>query len=366
MLQRNQKINHLQTNSCDRPSPFDLRKIGLNPNFWYPVAQSKELKKEKPHPVSFGGEPIVLVRTKSHQIFALEDRCAHRQIPLSMGVVCGEKIACTYHGWQYDRTGKIAKVSYLPKSCSLPKGVKSYPCKEAYNHIFIFPGKVELAETVPFPEIKNWSNNEYKTMYFSRRVNCHYSFMKENLMDMNHQFLHRKFMGKVKPTIIENSQGENWVEAKYKFSGEPHPSANLVLAAGRKEDSSSEDLDFDIMTIRTEYPYQTLKVCPPNSENPLLNLWVVYIPVDKEQKINHSFGMLMIRKPKIPGLINLLWPLMRYFTQVIFTEDKLAMETEQKAYDIQGGDWNQEVFPLILDVRELLYKKGVSLLPKIK
>ena len=68
MLQRNQKINHLQTNSCDRPSPFDLRKIGLNPNFWYPVAQSKELKKEKPHPVSFGGEPIVLVRTKSHQI----------------------------------------------------------------------------------------------------------------------------------------------------------------------------------------------------------------------------------------------------------------------------------------------------------
>ena len=55
-----------------------------------------------------------------------------------------------------------------------------------------------------------------------------------------------------------------------------------------------------------------------------------------------------------------------HFTQVIFTEDKLAMETEQKAYDIQGGDWNQEVFPLILDVRELLYKKGVSLLPKIK
>ncbi|MDE5079145.1 MAG: Rieske (2Fe-2S) protein, partial [Trichodesmium sp. St2_bin6] len=161
MLQRNQKIKNLQTNSCDRSSSFDLRKIGLNPNFWYPLAQSKELKKEKPHQVSFGGEPIVLVRTKSNQIFALEDRCAHRQIPLSMGVVCGEKITCTYHGWQYDQTGKIAKVSYLPKNCSLPKGVKSYPCKEAYNHIFVFPGKVELAETVPFPDIKNWSNNEY-------------------------------------------------------------------------------------------------------------------------------------------------------------------------------------------------------------
>ncbi|MGB3511252.1 MAG: aromatic ring-hydroxylating dioxygenase subunit alpha, partial [Microcoleaceae cyanobacterium] len=83
------------------------------------------------------------------------------------------------------------------------------------------------------------------------------------------------------------------------------------------------------------------------------------------QKINHSFGMLMIRKPKIPGLINLLWPLMRYFTQVIFTEDKWAVEMEQKAYNLQGEDWNQEVFPLMLDVRELLYKKGISLLPLV-
>ncbi|GBF78893.1 aromatic ring-hydroxylating oxygenase subunit alpha [Aphanothece sacrum] len=336
----------------------DLRKIGLNPNFWYPVAQSQELKKDKPHGVTFGGEPIVLVRTKSEQVFAIEDRCAHRQIPLSMGVMCGSKLKCTYHGWLYDETGKLTGVPYLPEDTPIPKGVKSYLCREAYGHIFVFPGKAELAQTVPFPDVQI-NENDYKTMYFSRRVNCHYSFLLENLMDMNHQFLHRRLMGKVKPSLIENSKGENWVEAKYKFSGEPHPTANLVLAAGR--DKKETVTDFDIMTIRTEYPYQTLTVCGPNSDSPVLKLWVYYIPVDKEQKINHSFGMLMIRRPKIPGLLTLLWPLMRYFTGEIFAEDKMIVETEQKAYDLQGTDWNQEIFPLLLDVRELLKKKGIPL-----
>ncbi|MEA5534387.1 aromatic ring-hydroxylating dioxygenase subunit alpha [Crocosphaera sp. XPORK-15E] len=358
-MKTNWKTDELVEHGHYKNQELDLRRIGLNPNFWYPIAQSKDVKKEKTYGVTFGGEPIVLIRTKSNHVFALEDRCIHRQIPLSQGVVCGSKLKCTYHGWTYDETGKLAGVPYLPQGIPIPKGVKSYPCREAYNHIFIFPGVAELAKTVPFPEIENSTNNDYKTMYFSRRVNCHYSFLLENLMDMNHQFLHRRLMGKVKPSLIENSQGDNWVEAKYKFKGEPHPTAHLVLAAGRNKEETATD--FDIMTIRTEYPYQTLTVCGPNSSLPALKLWVSYIPVDKEQKINHSFGMLMIRRPKIPGLLTLLWPLMRYFTGEIFAEDKMAVETEQKAYDMQGGDWNQEIFPLLLDVRELLRTKGIPL-----
>lgn len=337
----------------------DLRKIGLNPNFWYPVAQSKDVKKGKTYQATFGGEPIVLIRTNCNKIVALEDRCVHRQIPLSQGVVCGSKIKCTYHGWIYDETGKLTGVPYLPKGTPIPKGVKSYPCQEVYNHIFVFPGVAELAATVPLPEIGNAANDDYKMMYFSRRVNCHYSFLMENLMDMNHQFLHRRLMGKVKPSLVENSTGDNWVEAKYQFKGEPHPTAHLIIAAG--QDSQETGTDFDIMTIRTDYPYQTLTVCGPNSSLPVLKLWVSYIPVDKEQKINHSFGILMIRRPKIPGLLTLLWPLMRYFTAEIFAEDKMAVEMEQRVYNSQGGDWNQEIFPLLIDVRQLLRNKGIPL-----
>jgi hypothetical protein len=38
----------------------------------------------------------------------------------------------------------------------------------------------------------------------------------------------------------------------------------------------------------------------------------------------------------------------------------MAVEAEQRAYETQGGDWNQEIFPVIIDLRELLMKHGVD------
>ncbi|MDH3597840.1 MAG: hypothetical protein OEM93_23635 [Rhodospirillales bacterium] len=69
----------------------------------------------------------------------------------------------------------------------------------------------------------------------------------------------------------------------------------------------------------------------------------------------------MIEKPPIPGLIHLLWPVIVWFTEGIFKEDRWIVELEQKAFDEQGADWNQEIFPVILDLRELLVRGGVPL-----
>src|SRR5262245_1266532 len=162
----------------------DLRRIGIHPDFWYPFALSKELKPQRTLAVTFGGEPIVLFRTSDGTVFALEDRCAHRQMPLHMGVVSKNRLQCCYHAWTYDGTGKVVGVPYLPKGASIPQGIRAYACREAYGLIFVFPGDREEAELIPLPDVPTWSSSSYKTMYYSRRVNCHYSFMQENLMDM--------------------------------------------------------------------------------------------------------------------------------------------------------------------------------------
>lgn len=81
----------LQSEPLGRSEPIsDLRKVRLCPDFWYPLALASRLKKGTTLGVTFGGEPIVLVRTETGKVFALEDRCAHRQFPLSQGVVWGE------------------------------------------------------------------------------------------------------------------------------------------------------------------------------------------------------------------------------------------------------------------------------------
>ncbi len=72
----------------------DLRRVGINPNFWYPVAVSGSVRKKKTFAATFAGERIALYRGESGTVYALEDRCAHRQVPLSMGVVEGDTLRC--------------------------------------------------------------------------------------------------------------------------------------------------------------------------------------------------------------------------------------------------------------------------------
>jgi hypothetical protein len=67
-----------------------------------------------------------------------------------------------------------------------------------------------------------------------------------------------------------------------------------------------------------------------------------------------------VLRPKIPGALELAWPFIMRFVNRIFDEDEEMVAMEQWAYDVQGGDWNQEVFPVIRELRELLAKSGVA------
>jgi len=356
----------LDSSSVDnpaKPAVRDLRRVDIHPDHWYPLAWSREVKRGKAHGVRFAGEPIVLVRTESGKVFALEDRCAHRQVPLHGGVVDGEAIRCCYHGWTYDCTGKCIDVPYLGRE-RLPNGVRAYPCKESEGLIFVFPGDAGLAGTMPLPPLGSVANKAYKTRRFGREVACHYSFMHENLMDMNHQFLHRKQMGKMRARSLGRRRGDDWVEVDYTFSREAgqQPIGEALVFGQNRKNSKIEHKD--VMTIRTQYPFQTLQI--RTSEGTLvMDLWICYVPLDREQRTNRTFGLLSVKRPKIGALLDIAWPLLVWFTERIFAEDRWIVEREQEAHDAQGEDWNHEVFPVINELRDLLRQCGAPVTRRV-
>ncbi|MFJ9822816.1 Rieske 2Fe-2S domain-containing protein [Streptomyces sp. NPDC101160] len=337
----------------------DLRRVGANPDYWYPVALSREVRRGRAHATAFGGERIVLFRGASGAVHALEDRCAHRQVPLSMGVVEGEALRCCYHAWAYRGDGRISEIPYLAKGDARPpRGVRAFPVREAYGLVFVFPGAPDKAADTTLPRLAAFSSAQYRTMTFCRTVHCHYSFMHENLLDMNHQFLHRGVVGRLHPELLGHTAGPHSVEARYLFShagGKRSRSAGLLSGEGLGSGSR------DVMTIRTEYPYQTLDLVPENEEQPALRLWTAYVPLGADQRKCRAYGLLMIRKPGVPGVLRLAWPFIRRFTERVFAQDRMAVEAEQRAWDEQGEDRNHEVFPLILNVREVLRSNGVPL-----
>jgi renierapurpurin 18,18'-hydroxylase len=338
----------------------DLRRVASNPNHWYPLAETRKVRRNKTLAVTFGGEAIVLARTETDKVFALEDRCAHRQFPLSKGLMCaGGEIQCGYHAWRYNDAGQITRIPHGAPGAKPDRGVRAYPCHEAYGLIFAFPGDPALAPRTPLPDLPLFDSGDYKRMFFSRQVDCHYTFMHENLMDMNHQFLHRRLMGSVRPELLGYATGETWVEARYHFhhgAGKAHQGM-YWLSMGE----GADEKQYDVMTIRTEYPYQRLTIGGANtSAAPSLSLWIAYVPVDAAGRASRTFGIMLVKKPRLRVLLTLAWPVLRHFAESVFAEDRMAVEAEQRAYDTQGGDWNQEVFPVVLDLRRLLLTQGIA------
>ena len=336
----------------------DLRRVGINPDFWYPVAVSASVHTGKTFAARFAGERIALYRGASGAVYALADQCAHRQVPLSMGVVEGDALRCCNHAWCYRGDGRLSQIPYLPKGAARPpRGVRAYPVREAYGLVFVFPGDPNQAAAAQLPLLPEFASAAHKTMTFSRTVACHYSFLHENLLDMNHQFLHRGVVGRINPQLLGYQAGPDRVQAQYEFThvgGKKSRSAAL-LSGGAGRGSS------DVFTIATGYPYQTLRLGPADGGPAAFSLWAAYVPEDAAQRTSHVYGLLMIARPPVPGALELAWPLIRRFTERVFAEDRMAVEAEQRAWDEQGRDGNHEVFPLILDLRAMLRSNGVPI-----
>lgn len=344
----------------ERKGP-DLRRINLNPDFWHPIAWSHKIKPGKAFGTRYAGDPVVIIRPEDGSaVYALEDRCAHRQVPLSKGHVDGEVVRCCYHGWAFDRKGDCVTVPYLNKP-GVGRGVKTYPCRESGGLVFIFPGNPALADHIPVPLPSQVNNPEFKTRRFDPRVNCHYSFMHENLMDMNHQFLHRKQMGQITSRFMGQDKGENFVEARYSFArkGGEQPLAERLLFGKHNDKIDVKDQPVDeIVTVRTTYPYQTLQIHDKDGDL-IMDLWAAYVPQGKDEDETQTFGLLSVKRPKWKFLLDLAWPVLGIFTNRIFLEDKEIVELEQAAWRDLGGDHNVEVFPVVRNLRDLLIRSGI-------
>lgn len=120
------------------------------PSGWTPVALARDIEAGTSAGVVLGGAEVVIWRDTAGQVHAWEDRCPHRGMKLSFGFVRGDRIACLYHGWEYDGT---ATCRYIPAhpDLAVPASIRveRYRAAEASGLIWV---AAEGAEGVP-PEV---------------------------------------------------------------------------------------------------------------------------------------------------------------------------------------------------------------------
>jgi len=122
---------------------YDEAALGFR-NYWYPAMMSYKLH-HRSVALQILGEKLLFLRYQG-KCFALENRCAHRGMPLSIGrcEFPGTKtITCRYHGWTYDVASGacVAALTDGPDSPIVGKAkVKTYPIEERKGLIWVFIG----------------------------------------------------------------------------------------------------------------------------------------------------------------------------------------------------------------------------------
>ena len=108
--------------------------------FWYIAGETRCLKAGRPISATLLNQPLVLFRDRSRTVHALEDRCAHRGVPLSAGWQEGNSIRCRYHGWRFSSCGDCVEVPALADGILPKSSVRSFPVHEQDGWMWVYFG----------------------------------------------------------------------------------------------------------------------------------------------------------------------------------------------------------------------------------
>lgn len=164
-------------------------------NGWYVAAWASELELGRCLARTILNVPVVLYRGNGGGAFALEDRCCHRGLPLSMGRVDGDLLRCGYHGLEFNGAGRCVRIPGQEDVPSVMK-VRSFPVAEKNTLLWIWCGEAAKADSADIPDFPWYDDPNWPFIPHAQRLECAFNLVVDNLLDMSHlAYVHEKTIG---------------------------------------------------------------------------------------------------------------------------------------------------------------------------
>jgi phenylpropionate dioxygenase-like ring-hydroxylating dioxygenase large terminal subunit len=343
-----------------RPPPFSAasnlrqkaRAAGLHPDHWYAVEYDKQVKPGRVVEVRFWGRSIAVFRGADGRLGALENRCAHRHVKLSIGQVTGCRLTCAYHGWSYDAEGRLTDVPHELFGRRLDKvKIASYPVRSRYGLIWLFPGDPSLAERTPMPDIPELEGAaRWACVPIDFTWKAHHSIIVDNVSDFTHAYLHRRYRPFVDAKLSRCEMIGNKVELSY----------NVVVGDGRfsRLFVDRERVRTDRMDLGFEYPYQW------SNTGDRIKHWCFLLPLDERTtRVFFLFYFDALKFPftQLPIPRAVMTPFLKAANRLLIgpllSEDGVAVEAEQEAYEISSGAPGIEFNPAVSLFQKLIARR---------
>jgi phenylpropionate dioxygenase-like ring-hydroxylating dioxygenase large terminal subunit len=199
-------------------------------NVWTPVAPASMLREHEPLAVRVADTPLVLFRDIDGQPACLVDRCPHRGVALSLGVVELGKLRCGFHGWKFDRQGAACEIPWNPDAKCERLSATSIPVRELGGQIWVYTGQKPEAE----PTVDDaFLRADVRICGLVIELKTHWTRAMENMLDWPHlPFVHSKTIGRSMRSCgpgarmdIELEERAYGFRSRIRINGEEQPGA---------------------------------------------------------------------------------------------------------------------------------------------
>ncbi len=336
------------------------RSAGMDPDYWYAVGRSEDLKAGEHFETKFWGRAIAVFRGEDGRVRAVENRCAHRHLKLTEGKVVGCELVCPYHGWSYDGEGK-ARIPHDLFGKKHPKlRIAALPVRERYGIIFMFPGDPEVAKTrdIPsIPELEGAKPWPHAIVQFDSPG--HHSMLLDNVSDFTHGFLHRKFQPFEGTDLLRCETIGDRVELEYRSK----------IAAGAMQDMfiDRSESGADHMLACYDYPYHW-----SNTENRIKHF---LFTLPKDEKTNRHIFIFYLHPKAIklpllgPRLPHWVMQKMMRMTRTVTLEPLLGQDVWVLGHEQEGWEkfWDRpapELSPVVREFQSLTIRKWEAYLER--
>ncbi|MBL8549660.1 MAG: aromatic ring-hydroxylating dioxygenase subunit alpha [Hyphomonadaceae bacterium] len=199
-------------------------------NCWYVACWSADIT-EKPFAAHILSERIVLYRAPSGALVALEDRCVHRNAPLSVGRCEGANIRCLYHGLLFDADGRCIEI---PGQDLIPEKarIRKYPVADKHDWIWVWMGDPAKAEENLIPPVAGLQHPEWLLGHGHIDIAGEARLMCDNLLDFTHlSYVHAAGF----------AASDAWARSRPKFTQLPNGVRSERWVVGDKGMRTRED-----------------------------------------------------------------------------------------------------------------------------
>jgi len=289
---------------------------------WYVAARSDQLG---PQPLARTvlGHSIVLYRTAAGRVAAMEDRCPHKNVALSIGAVVGDTLQCRYHGWRFDPAGACVDVPCHSPDEKLPRcAIRPYAVVEQDDWIWVNLAEPGAAIGAPprYP-----MDSRYGWFELHNVMDAPVDLILENGMDCSHTGFAHRGLFRSEPTTYATAHIEETPTGVRVETSEPASEATRDVRSllGLKRQVRHVDELILPHTLRVDYwmgdlaHIVTILVCTPED--------------DRQTRVYTRMGVYY------RAITWLMTPFVHRITRKVVAQDKAILENQAATIRRFGG-----------------------------